>query len=199
MASDFVPQPYGIQTRITGQHASGKKLYNVVNSLGSTSTPNQAEIEAVNDIVTTWCDHDYKYIFSSTVTIIETRTRSLAEEPGPLFVQGGLTMVGQLAADQVPVHQASRVKLTTLFTGLSHIGSFFAFCPDEAQQTGGLYTTAFATLVFTRMSVLRTDSDTNGYPWVIWSRRHRALYPIASVELNKIPAHLTSRRIDKGI
>jgi hypothetical protein len=195
---DFVPVARSIEWTILAQHVGGKKLYNV-GHCETHALPTLADCLNAVDALTTFCHDDYVALFSDQFTIVEIKARSNAEEPGPIAYNTTIAATGTLTGDPYPMATACRVHTTTGLTGQSQHGAFYAFPPNESQVTAGLFNSVY------RGSLENILLALNGYfaavdlTNAIESRRHLDLYPIIAFNARAIPAHLRSRRPDRGI
>jgi len=197
--SDFVPIANLMQARVQGDVSNGKRIYHLWHFAAANAAPTAADCEAVASILDNWVSTHYANEYSNRVTINNIRVRSLASEPGPVFEYTSLGYVGDLNGDPLPLSTTCRVNLGSGTTGPDRRGSLYAFLASENEMTGGLYTAGYMADLHSIFVALMTDSDTANYPWAIYSRHRRAFHPITSNQPSPIPAHLRSRRVDKGI
>lgn len=197
---DFVAVNNSIEVRIGGYHVTkGKKLYNIIHCDCGSPLPTLAEVTAAVGAVSNWVINSYKSLFVDDILVNEVRGRSNAQEPGPTYTNSTINQIGALTGDMVPMSQAMCINLLTNLTGRSQRGKFYVFPTDEVVQVNGLYTGAYAAACELSIVALQGELSTAGFALAIESRRHLALYQVQSVLAQNIPAHLSSRKENRGI
>lgn len=197
---DFVAVANSIEIRIGGYHqTNGKKVYNIVHADCGSPLPTLAEVTAAVGAVSSWVSASYKGLFVDDIIINEVRGRSNAQEPGPTYTNSTINQAGTLTGDMVPMSQSCCVNLLTNLTGRSQRGKFYVFPTDEVVQVGGLYTAVYAAACETVLGALAAELAGAGFALAIESRRHLALYQVQSYSAQNIPAHVSSRKVNRGI
>lgn len=195
---DFVPTEHCVQVSVIGTHSSGKQLFNVLHFRASNALPDAADVAACVAQVAAWCHDFYQVVFHNSITITEIRGRSMAEEPAPETVDF-VTEVGDVTGDQGALSSSCVVETLTGYTGPSRRGLFWSFVPGEISQATGLWDVAYVAALVLALTNLKNDAAANGYPWSVWSRHTRDVYPITGVIGSRIPRDLSSRAVDHGI
>jgi hypothetical protein len=196
---DFVAIPADIEVRITGQHSGGKKMYNIIHADCGSPLPTLAEVTAAVNAVASWVQTTYAAFYHQSITVNEIRGRSNAEEPGPTYTNASISEAGALLLDMESMDTTMCVNLLSGLTGASNRGKFYAFTPDEAQMTNGIFTAAYQGNLESAMIALRTDLAAAGFAMAIESRRHLRLRQIVGQLGQIIPSHLQSRKANHGI
>lgn len=197
--ADFTPIPRCIQVRIQGQHTSGKKVFNLLHFRSASALPPLGDIVAAVAFVSNWVTTNYKLCYSAAITVNEILGRSNAEEPGPTYTDDTINQPGTLLGDMLPLSTSMCATLRTGLTGISNRGRFFAFPATETETAAGLFNAAHVVIVETQLGQLVLDATTAVLPWVVESRRHLRLTPIIGGQGNVVPAHLASRKVNRGI
>ena len=198
MASDFVPIASGMLATLRARHTSGKLVFNTIHARGPTTLPTITDVTLFANTVVAWIASDYKALYSQSYTCIDVTARSIATEPSPVAVTAS-GQVGSQNGDEQPASTTMVSTLLTGLTGLSHRGRFFVWPADETKMTNGLFTAAYASATLVALTNLMGALGSAGIPWVIASYRHLTLFDITDNRPSIIPAHLRSRRVDKGI
>lgn len=196
---DFVPVARSIEWTILATNNIGKKVYNVGHCRTVSALPTLADCINAVDALTDFCHDDYVALFNNTWTITEIKARSNAEEPGPIAYNTTVSDTGTLSGDPVPMATACRVHLGTGLTGQSQHGAFYAFPADEGQITAGVFTPIYLGSMQNVLIALAGYFSAVGLTMAIESRAHLELYPISAFIARPIPAHLRSRRPDRGV
>lgn len=197
--SDFIPIGHAVRWRIIGELPTGKRVFNVGHCYSANILPDATDVENVAGLVEDWCNGSYKGIISTSVTVVQVDARSAAEEPGPVAYHTGLSIAGTRSGQLLPTSTTLAATWRTGKTGYSQHARFNVFPATEGETDAGLYNAAYATDVVTALLNLRSEASALGYFLSIASRRHLTLYEIETVTTNRIPAHLRSRRVDRGI